>query len=146
MKKTLVAFISMAVFCCSCSSDKATGDYCGSLASKTPTSGVLVRDLYIYGTLHHGSIAVSGDCPSSPFNFSSLQTPPVGEDEVGARVQAFNVAVFNTPIAKSGMFKLDGVVDVLPDEKLIRLVDVSSFREIEDAESRKVLDSLNRRR
>ncbi|WP_299340962.1 hypothetical protein [uncultured Pseudoxanthomonas sp.] len=145
MKSTLVTLISLAVLCCSCSSDEEAGDYCRSLLSGMPTSRVSVHDLYVYGTLHHGSVAVSADCPGSPFVFSSLQTSPVGEDEGGARVSAFNAVVFNTPVTKSGMFRLDGVVDVLPDQKLIRLVDVSNFREVEEVESRKVLDSLSRR-
>lgn len=41
------------------------------------------------------------------------------------------------------MFEFDGIVDVIPNEKLVLLVNVNRFSEVDEEESRKILDELH---
>ena len=104
--------------------------------------GVPVKDLHVYGTLHHGVIALSSQRIRPVFSFSSMQSP--GErSEAAARMTAFNRAMFMTPSKYSGMFALEGRVDVRPGQKQVDLVDVQRFHEVSEAETDMILDAVH---
>lgn len=63
--------------------------------------------------------------------------------EADARIKAFNTAVYFRPAKDSGMYQLDGVVDVLPGDELVRLVDVRGFSEVGESQSREILDAIH---
>ena len=130
----------------SCAAPKQSNMYCSAAESDVSVKNIAVHNLYAMGTLEHGSKVIDPACPALLFEFSSLQNQASGRDEKYKRVMTFNAARFGSPMTKSGMFELDGQVDVYPDDKLVRLVDVSRFREIEMTEKRQILDRLRSQR
>ncbi|GGD47042.1 hypothetical protein SAMN06296058_1404 [Pseudoxanthomonas indica] len=128
--------------CTTCSGSRSEDAYCKAVLSGSPSLGVPVKDLHVYGTLHHGVMALSSQCIRPVFYFSSIDNPGEGS-EAAARMTAFNRAMFMTPSKYSGMFALEGRVDVRPGENLVVLVDVHDFHEVSDAETDKILDAVH---
>lgn len=141
MKNRFIIVLGSIVISASCSRGTDSA-YCNSIASSASTNHVKVTRLYVYGTLQHGTIIISPECPRPVFNFGSIQIPKPGRDAAGKRIQEFNTTVYFRPGSKSGMFEFNGVVDVLPSEQLVSLVDVVDYHEVDEVESRQILDAV----
>lgn len=143
MKIICIAALCIPILSSSCSNRTSESAYCKAILSNYPTKAVSVRHLYVYGTVLHGSMAISSECINPTFNFTSLQIKDSGNADIRKRIKEFNAATYNKPSKRSGMFEFDGIVDVIPNEKLVLLVNVNRFSEVDEEESRKILDELH---
>lgn len=132
------------ISCLGCAQPQESSEYCLALSSSVATRNVPVKGLHVYGTLEHGSVALDGHCIAPAFKFSSMQARTVPAAVAGERIREFNQAVYGRPAKMSGMFAFDGTVNVLPDSRLVELVRIDSFHEVDEIERKRILDLLHR--
>lgn len=137
MRACAVMLVSIALL--GCSQKAAVTPYCAAVASPTPTRALAVRDVYVYGTLYHGSLLISPACIRPVYSFYSFQDAVSDEPGARDRIRHFNQVVYNAPAVASGMFRIEGLVSVNPDTKVAELYDISAFREVDEEEARSVL-------
>lgn len=144
MNKFAIAFVGLLLT--SCSSSPIEDPYCRAVLSSVPTRELPVRDVYIYGTLEHGTILINPSCMQPVFNFYSFQGAISPADGAVGRIREFNKRVYDQPAAASGLFKISGTLDVHPESRLVELNDVYEFNEVDEAEARLVIGRLRQSR
>lgn len=146
MKNIFSFFVAyVCVIFSGCSASSSNDSYCNAILSSSPVLKVPVQDVYIYGNLHHGTILIAPQCVQPVFRLSSFQDePPTGDS--GDRLRHFNQSVYNLPIKGSGVFAINGLVNVYPGENLAILVDVSEFRELDESEGQSIIRILRESR
>lgn len=144
MKHSLLALTIITL--AGCSRPQVESPYCRAISAGTPTRALAVRGIYIYGTLEHGTIVISPQCLQPVFNFYSFQDSISAKEGAMSRIRTFNEAVYNSPAKTSGVFEIDGVLNVDPASRLVELYDITDFREVDEAEGRSLIHSLRQSR
>lgn len=129
-----------------CSKTPVATSYCRAISSAEPSRELAVSDVYVYGTLEHGSVFISPSCIRPLYTFYSFQdavSPAVGAVD---RIKEFNKSVYNSPGRASGLFRLKAVVNVYPDSKLVELYDIVEFKEVEVDEAQPIFELLRESR
>ncbi|MEA5667136.1 hypothetical protein VA603_06250 [Stenotrophomonas sp. MH1] len=144
MNKFAVAFVGFLLT--SCSNSPMENPYCRAVLSSAPTRELPVRDVYIYGTLEHGTILINPSCIQPVFNFYSFHESISPADGAAGRIREFNKKVYDQPAAASGLFKISGTLNVYPESRLIELYDLYKFKEVDEAEAKFVIGRLRQSR
>lgn len=98
--------------------------------------------MYVYGTLEHGTLIINTSCVQPLFTFYSFQEATSDTKEADDRARNFTKIVYNSPARASGLFKIEGVLNVYPESRLVELHDVGAFSEVEVSEASKVIDLI----
>ncbi|MGH8039151.1 MAG: hypothetical protein ACREPD_15535 [Stenotrophomonas sp.] len=120
--------------------------YCQAITFASSTPALSVREVYVYGTMQHGSILISPSCVRPVFTFYSFQDSVSPASGAADRIRKFNQSVYNSPARASGLFKIDAVLNIYPDSRLVELYDINDFREVDDAETRQIIGMLRKSR
>jgi hypothetical protein len=139
-------FILMVIILSGCSHSSTDSSYCRAISSNVPTRELVVRDVYIYGTLDHGTILISPSCLHPVFRFYSFQDSISPKDGASYRIRRFNESVYNSPSRASGMFEINGVFNIYPETELVELYDINGFREVDEREAQSIINLLRQGR
>lgn len=123
-----------ALIIAGCSFSRPDSDrFCTAISKGVEQRGLPVESLYISGDYIHGVIAVDSNCPEHVLSASILQEVEDAAPPAKARLKHFAIEFFTKPKIKSGLFLLSGVVDVAPHDKIVRIKDVISYKEVDEA-------------